>query len=101
MHLLKLTPPSGRPLSLLFLSMVLLVSAVFVPLILEAGSGGVQGGCAYVTTVNGKTKYLACTGENLPMWYSASNPSYNQGDSACGQYGNQNCGADLGDPLNE
>src|SRR5450755_3121564 len=75
--------------------------AILIPSILKAGTGGVPGGCAFTKTVNGKVQYLPCTGVNLQMWYSASSPTYNQGDMPCGQYGNQNCGAVTGDPMSE
>jgi hypothetical protein len=87
----------------------LLASTTFIvagiclfPCTVTAGSGGgVDGGCAFVTTINGQTSYQPCTGANLPMWYAASSPLFNSGDYPCGDYGNQNCGVEVGDPMNE
>lgn len=93
--------PASRLASSLLLTAALVVGLIFAPLALFAGTGGVPGGCAFVHTVNGKPAYEACTGANLPMWYSSSNPNYIQGSLPCGQYGNQNCGAEIGDPLSE
>jgi len=90
-----------RP-SLVLAASLLLIVGSFLPTVLMAGSGGVDGGCAFAKTVNGKTVYEACTGANTPMWYTASsNPAYSIGDIACGYFGNQDCGMDVGDPVNE
>ncbi len=82
-------------------AVLLLVGSFFPPGILTAGSGGTVGGCAFATTVHGQATYLACQGPNTPMWYVSSNPIYTQGDIPCGYYGNQNCGMEVGDPINE
>jgi hypothetical protein len=90
-----------RP-SLVLTASLLLIVGSFFQTILIAGSGGVVGGCAFAKTVNGKTVYEACTGANAPMWYAASsNPAYSIGDIACGFFGNQDCGMQVGDPVNE
>jgi hypothetical protein len=101
MYLIKMSLPNRSRFPSLVLATGLLGGAVFVPFILEAGTGGVPGGCAFAKKVNGQIQYVACTGANLPMWYSSNNPTYNPGDLPCGQYGNQNCGSVTGDPLNE
>ena len=81
---------------------LLITAGFYFPGKLIAGTGGVEGGCAFAQTINGVTTYQACVGTNLPMWYPASqNPTYNEGDFPCGTFGNQNCGVESGDPLNE
>lgn len=97
---LNLVAYRQRPLLVLNASLLLIVGS-FLPTVLIAGSGGVDGGCAFAKTVNGKTVYEACTGANAPMWYSSSNPAYSIGDIACGYFGNQDCGMQVGDPVNE
>jgi hypothetical protein len=83
-------------------AILLIAGSIFIPSVVSAGTGGVPGGCAFAQTVNGATVYKACVGTNLPMWYPASNnPTYAEGDFPCGTFGNQNCGVEPGDPLNE
>ena len=86
----------------LFLAIVFGLTAwIFTSLEVKAGSGGTWGGCAFLQNVNGKINYLPCTGANLEMWYSSNSPTYLPGELPCGGYGNQDCGTEVGDPINE
>jgi hypothetical protein len=90
------------PFLILSPAILLIAGSFLLPTFLTAGTGGVEGGCAFANTVKGHTVYEPCTGMNLPMWYPvSSNPTFADGDFPCGDYGNQNCGMELGDPLNE
>ena len=81
---------------------LLVVGSLSLPSSLKAGTGGTYGGCAFAHQVNGATVYAACSGANSPMYYPVSaNPTYGIGDFACGYFGNQKCGMETGDPLNE
>jgi hypothetical protein len=91
-----------RPPVILTSGLLLIAVSVLLPSMVIAGTGGVEGGCAFPKTVNGTTTYLPCNGQDLPMWYPATqNPTFSEGDLPCGTFGNQNCGMTAGAPLNE